>query len=101
MSEKELLQKLSEVLFWDVNRETFDTERHSGQLIQKVLEHGTLDDWRTVRDYYGMERIVNDCKQLRTLPVKALYFVCAMSDTKPEEYRCYHFAQSNPTLWNS
>ena len=101
MSANSYISQLSAVLFWDLDREHLDAERYSAGLIQRVLEYGTLQDWRLTRDYYGMDRIVAECKRLRTLDPMALSFVCAMSDTKKEDYRCYQFAQSNPTLWNS
>ena len=56
-------------------------------IIQKILEYGTLDDWRAIRDYFGIYRIAEECMKLRTLSPKALSFVCAMSDTKKENYR--------------
>ncbi len=40
-------------------------------------------------------------KRLRTLDPLALSFICMLSDTNKEDYRCYQFRQSNPTLWNS
>ena len=40
-------------------------------------------------------------KRLRTLDPMALSFICMLSDTNKEDYRCYQFRQSNPTLWNS
>lgn len=92
---------LSHFLFWDIDKQLLDVESSSAQVIQRVLEYGTLNDWRLTRDYYGIQRIVSDCKQMRTLDPIALSFVCAMSDTKKEDYRCYHFKQSFPTLWNS
>jgi hypothetical protein len=101
MSTYSYISQLSPVLFWDIDKERMDLERHSAGLIQRVLEHGTLQDWRLTRDYFGMDRIVADCKSLRTLDPMALSFICAMSDTKKEDYRCYHFRQSTPTLWNS
>jgi hypothetical protein len=101
MTYDEYIAQLSPVLFWDIDREHMDVERHSAGLIQRVLEYGTLQDWRLTRDYYGMDRIVSDCKRLRTLDPMALSFVCAMSHTNKEDYRCYQFRQSNPTPWNS
>ncbi len=101
MSSVSYISQLSPVLFWDIDREHMDVERHSAGLIQRVLEYGTLQDWRLTRDYYGMDRIVSDCKRLRTLDPMALSFVCAMSHTNKEDYRCYQFRQSNPTPWNS
>ena len=101
MSAHSYISQLSPVLFWDVDRDHMDTELHSAGLIQRVLEYGTLQDWRLTRDYYGMDRIVADCKSLRTLDPMALSFICAMSNTKKEDYRCYRTKQSDPTLWNS
>ena len=95
------IEKLSPVLFWDIDREQFDPEKNSAQLIQHVLECGELDDWRMVRDYYGLDRIASDCRGLRSLSPEALAFVCNMTDTQKEEFRCYNFRQSFPTLWNS
>ena len=101
MSTQSYISQLSPVLFWDIDREQMDVERHSAGLIQRVLERGNLQDWRLTRDFYGMDRIVADCKRLRTLDPMALSFICMLSDTKKEDYRCYQFRQSNPTLWNS
>ena len=96
-----MTKQLSPHLFWDIDKEQFDAERNSTQLIQRVLEYGELDDWYTVRDYYGLDRIARDCKTLRTLRPEALSFICVVTDTKKEDYRCYTFRQSHPTLWNS
>ena len=96
-----LPNKLSPYLFWDIDKDSFDTERNSAQLIKRVLEYGELEDWRTVRDYYGLDRIARECKKLRSLRPEALSFICAVTGTKKEDYRCYIFRQSFPTLWNS
>lgn len=90
MDKRLQIEKLSPVLFWDIDRDQFDPEKHSAQLIQHVLECGELDDWRMVRDYYGLDRIATDCKGLRSLSPEALAFVCTMTDTKKEDYRCYN-----------
>lgn len=95
MTQKTLISQLSPHLFWDIDINDFDAERNSAQLIQRVLECGELNDWKLVYSFYGLERIVSDCKSLRTLNPKALSFVCAISDTKKEDYRCY-----NQKHWN-
>lgn len=96
-----ITDRLSPHLFWDIDREQFDADTNSAQLIQRVLEYGEMSDWRAVRDFYGLDRIANDCKTLRSLRPEALSFVCLVTDTKKEDYRCYNFRQSHPTLWNS
>lgn len=101
MSDKNLITGLSPHLFWDMDKQQLDVQLQSKQLIQRVLEYGNVADWRLVRDYYGLDRIVSDCKQMRTLDARALAFVCVVSQTNKEDYRCYRFKQSFPTLWNS
>lgn len=101
MSQKEVLDKMSDVLFWDVDKSQTDFERYPAFIIQRVLEYGNLQDWKLLRDYYGLNRIVDTCRQLRTLDPVCLAFISTISNTKKEDFRCYHTAQSNPTLWNS
>lgn len=96
-----LISQLSPYLFWDIDKDRFDAEKNSAQLIKRVLEYGELDDWRKVRNFYGLDRIASDCKSLRSLRPEALSFVCVVTGTNKEDYRCYTFRQSFPTLWNS
>ena len=101
MSSKECLRQFSPNLFWDADPSQMTMEGSSGYIIQRVLEYGQMDDWRLINRYYGLNKIVEECKKLRTLDPVCLAFICTISHTKEEEYRCYHFRQSCPTLWNS
>lgn len=94
-------QKFSEHLFWDVYREEIDMDAHASFMVQRVLEYGTIDDWRLLRSYYGLDHIVSLCKAMRSLDPVCLSFISAISNTPKESFRCYHTRQSNPTLWNS
>ncbi len=78
-----------------------DMDKAPAQIIQRVLEYGEMNDWRLILDYYGLDRIVEVCKQSRTLDPVCLSYTCCISDPKKEDYRCYHTRQSSPTLWNS
>lgn len=101
MTSQECISKLSPHLLWDVDREQADMNLYPSYFIQRVLEYGTLEDWYFISSFYGLEKIVSVCMSLRTLDPKALSFICLISDTKKENYRCYHIKQSVPTLWNS
>ena len=79
----------SKYLFWDTDSTKVDLERNSPYMVQRVLEYGELSDWRLLRAYYGLKRIVEIAKQLRSLDPKALSFLCVVSDTHEEDYRCY------------
>ena len=80
--------------------EKADMDTCPSQIIQRVLEYGTLNDWRLIYRYYGLEKIVSACQSMRTLDPVALAFICGISNTPKEDYRCYRIRQSNPTLWN-
>ncbi|MCQ2127914.1 MAG: hypothetical protein MJZ08_00575 [Bacteroidaceae bacterium] len=95
------INEFSPNLFWDVDESQFDMDKYASHVIQRVLEYGQLCDWRIIMSYYGLDKIVEHCRRLRTLDPRALSFICCLSHTKKETYRCYNFAQSFPTLWNS
>ena len=101
MSSRECLSKFSKNLFWDTELSQIRMEDHAPYIIQRVLEFGQMDDWRLINHYYGLERITEECKKMRTLDPVCLSFICTISHTKEEDYRCYHYRQSCPTLWNS
>ena len=101
MSSKECINKFSKNLFWDVDASQLQMNAHAAYIIQRVMEYGQMDDWRLINRYYGLDKIVQECQQLRTLDPVCLSFLCTISHTKPEQYRCYHFRQSTPTPWNS
>ena len=101
MTKDECKAKLSDVIFWDMNRKTADLDLHCAHFIPRVLEYGTLDDWKLILNYYGLDKIVEVCKGVRSLDPVCLSYICTISDTKKEDYRCYHYRQSFPTLWNS
>lgn len=101
MSSKECLSKFTPNLFWDVDPSDLSMEEHSCYIIQRVMEHGQMNDWRLINHYYGIDKIVEECKQMRTLDPVCLSFITTISHTNQEDYRCYHFKQSFPTPWNS
>ena len=100
MSGKDCITQLSKGLFWDIDKEQADMNSCPAQIIQRVLEYGNLDDWKLIRSYYGLDKIVELCRTMRSLDPVALSFICCVSNTSKEEYRCYHTRQLIPTLWN-
>lgn len=98
--EDDILDRMSKNLFWDIDSDKINLNSCPAQIIHRVLENGEWNDWCLIREYYGLDKIVEECKHFRTLDPKALSFICALSHTNKNDYRCYHIAQSNPTLWN-
>jgi len=101
MSSKEYVRLFSKNLFWDTEPDQLDLNEYPAYVIPRVLEYGTMDDWLLINKFYGLDKIVEVCKTVRTLDPVCLSFICAISHTNKEDYRCYHTRQSNPTPWNS
>ena len=91
----------SDNLFWDIEPTEFNMDKCPAQIIERVLEYGEWADWLSLCRYYGIDKIAQVCMTMRTLTPQALSFICLKSKTRKEDYRCYHIAQSNRTLWNS
>jgi hypothetical protein len=92
--EQTILTDLSPMLFWDTDRRTVDVDANAAQIIQRVLEYGSLNDWYLIRDYYTIPVIAERAKELRTLDERALSFIAAVSHTPKEQFRCYIIQQS-------
>lgn len=90
MSEKEYIEGFSNYIFWDTDRFSINLNENAPYVVQRVLEYGQINDWKLMLSYYGLDRIVEITKKLRTLEPKALSFICAISDTPKEQFRCYN-----------
>ncbi len=101
MTGKDYIDEFTENLFWDTDIQELDMNEYPAYVIQRVLEHGEMNDWRLINRLYGLPKIVEVCKSLRTLDPICLSFICTISHTNKEDYRCYHPRQSAPTLWTS
>jgi hypothetical protein len=95
-----MIEQLSAVL-WDANPARLDLERHAGFIIRRVLERGTLAEWRAVRSHYGDERIEREADAMPRLDPKALRFVAVLFGRPPESFACYTSTPSQPAPWIS
>ena len=93
---QQLINQLSPYLFWDCDRETVSVKQNASFIIQRVFDYGQLNDWNLIKEAYGINFIVDICKQMRTLPPQAVSFLCCLSGSKKEDFRCYTTKQSNP-----
>lgn len=91
---------LSKSLFWDVNFEEIDSQIHSLFITERVLTRGTLDDFRAVKNYYGIEKLKSIIVEIKNLDERTLSFCSAYFSIPKTNFRCYKFKQSNQTHWN-
>lgn len=95
------IQDFSPHLFWDTDMSKFDLDIHSSFLIQRVIEYGTLDDWKLIKDLYGLETIKKLSLEFRTLDTVSLSFLSTLFKIDKTESRCYRHKQSASNYWNS
>ena len=93
--------KFSENLFWDIDSATLNYEKHRKFIVQRVVEYGSLGDWRLICAYYGLDSIIAVAQSIRSLGKKSLSFLAAVGNVPVESFRCYTLKQSNPKHWVS
>ena len=96
-----MLHNLSKRLFWDVNPDLLDWEKDRALIILRVVERGTLEEWRAIVKQYSLDKIVAEAKLFRSMDIIAANFVAQISNTPITEFRCYTTRQlsSQKNFW--
>lgn len=58
--------KLRQALFWDVDPNTIDIEKHARYVIERVLDFGTDEEVRWMFKQYPRSKIVDALNQTRS-----------------------------------
>ena len=94
------MMKLSKVIFWDTDYDHIDWQHKARYVIARVMMYGTIQDWNTIKSFYGLERIKTEMVKERYLDKKTLSFLCCLFDLPKEKFRCYIEQRSSPPHWN-
>jgi len=90
----------SENLFWDIDPRTLDMERHAKYIVGRVLERGTLMDWRLLCRRFTLSGVIEIAQTLRSIDPKALAFLSVVGHIPREFFRCCTSKQLTPKHWN-
>ena len=101
MNSEITINDFSQHLFWDVDLDLFDFQKHKVHLINKVLEYGLIKDWNLIKEYYGLETIKEVSLNLRSLDAVTLSYLSVIFNIDKTEFRCYKHRQLYQTYWNS
>lgn len=91
--------QFSKNLFWDININDLDMEQHASYILGRILEFGKLNDWKIIRNYYGLELIKQTAIGMRIMPPQALSFLSLITHTPENQFRCYTLLQSPDRPW--
>jgi hypothetical protein len=92
---------LTQSLFWDVNFKEIDSQIHSLFITERVLTRGTIDDFRAIKSYYGVEKLKSIIVEIKNLDERTLSFCSAYFSISKTKFRCSNFKQSNQTYCNN
>ena len=91
---------LSRSIFWDVNYDTIDWEKHARFVMERVLMRGTLEDFKQLKAFYGLEKIKGEILESKYLDNVTLSFCSLLFSIPKEKFRCFIPKPLNPTPWN-
>ena len=49
--------QFSSDIFWDTDSAELDIHKNADYIIDRVVGYGTLEDWRTILDIYGHDKV--------------------------------------------
>ena len=100
VKDKKLIPSLSDALFWDVDPEVINPEKHALYVIERVLSRGSWDEFKAVIAYYGKKKVAEQVTQLRYLDKIVLAFCITYFNIPKENFKCFTKRQLHPTHWN-
>jgi hypothetical protein len=99
-NDKNIIEKFSEHLFWDVEKSLIDVTQNSKYIINSVLQYGFFKDWKLLNTIYSLNKIVEISVNNKTLDKKTASFLALISNTPITNFLCYTTKQSTPKHWN-
>ncbi|MFK7972069.1 MAG: hypothetical protein AB8F95_17000 [Bacteroidia bacterium] len=81
--------KLPSYLFWDTDLDSIDFSENARFIIQRVIQKGSLEDWVTIKEYYGLEFIKKEILLMRNLDARTHTFFSAYFGISKYDFRCY------------
>lgn len=99
-SDKKILNKLSDHLFWDIDISEIDIEKNSRFIIKKVLQYGLYTDWKLLKQLYGIDFITKVASQISDLDKRTASFLSVVGDLPKQNFKCYSTKPSTPQHWN-
>jgi len=91
---------LRKSLFWDVNVESIDLQKHKLSVIERITQRGRLEEFRALLQFYGKETVKETLLNVRHLDKVTLAFCSSYFKVPETEFRCYKLALLNPEHWN-
>ncbi len=76
-------------LLWDINTLTLDAQKHAVYLIERVLEFGTKENYRWLKEQFGKDTIITVIKSSKRISAKTATFASLLFNIPKEEIACF------------
>ncbi|MDR2010090.1 MAG: hypothetical protein LBQ22_06370 [Bacteroidales bacterium] len=93
------LSNFSPNLFWDVDINDLDMQKHAAFIVARVLDYGMMQDWIFIKSYYGLEQLREIALNIKSMERESLSFISTITNTPQNQFRCYKLLQSKHTHW--
>ena len=87
--EDNILSKLSEYLFWDLDIKMLDPYIDKNLILERVFTRGTENDEKEIFNYYNKDTIKNAIVNIKYLDKKTLNYLSIIFDIPKEKFKCY------------
>lgn len=88
--------EFSKNLFWDADPDDLNFDKQARWVIARVVMRGSMNDWRVLKKFYGLDRIRREIVQVKYLDDVSLNFLAWFFRTDKTQFRCYTEKQLNP-----
>jgi hypothetical protein len=92
--------QLPSILFWDIDPTRLDYDTKAHYVIGRVVMYGSLDNWKAILNYYGVERVLQEMLEERYLDKRSLNYLSFYFEVPKTHFRCYTLQQSIPKHWD-
>lgn len=88
-------------IFWDLDVERLDTQKHSYQIVDRILEYGNTPQVHWMFKTYPKKEIIEVVKKSRQLSPKSANFWANYYQIPKEEVRCLTepFMARRKSIW--
>jgi hypothetical protein len=90
------LTDLSPHLFWDVDISKLDIDRSRKFVIGRILDYGTIDDWRKALRIWSIYEIGDSAESIRDLSLRSAGFISLLAKRPIEKFICFTSKRSTP-----
>ncbi len=91
---------LPNYLFWDIDLTSLDFKKNARFIIQRVIQKGSLNEWRSIKEFYGIDFIKQEILMMRNLDIKTLQFFSTYFGIDKINFRCSSIQQSTHQHFN-